>query len=57
VGWDFVGGLGPGEGVAAVAPAVDEGAARCDELFDVVEGPAPDGLSGDDPEQHLDEVS
>jgi len=55
-GEDFVGGSGPGEGVAAVVPAVDEAADCGDEVLDTVEGSAPDGLSGDDPEEHLDEV-
>jgi hypothetical protein len=42
--------------MAAVVPAVDEGADGFDELFDAVEGSAADGLAGDDPEEHLDEV-
>ena len=55
-GQDLVGGLGPDEGPAAVVVAVDEGADRGDELLDVVEGSAADGLAGDDPEEDLDEV-
>jgi hypothetical protein len=34
VGQDLVGGLGPGEGVAAFVPAVDEGADRVDQVAD-----------------------
>jgi hypothetical protein len=43
--------------VAAIVPAVDEGADRADELLDGVEGsPSAYRLAGDDPEEHLDEV-
>ena len=44
----LVGGLGPGEGAAAVVPAVDEGLDRGDEVLDRGEAAAPDGLPGDD---------
>jgi hypothetical protein len=53
---DFVGCLGPGERVAAVVPAVDEGADRGDELSDAVKRSTADRLAGDDPEEHLDGV-
>ena len=43
VGQDFVGCLGPGEGVAAIVPAHDEG--RADELFDAGEGSESDRLA------------
>src|SRR3954447_12234396 len=58
-GWrgaDLVGCLGPGEWVASVVTAVDEGADGGDEVFDAVEGSAADGLAGDDPEEDLDQV-
>jgi hypothetical protein len=51
---DVVGGLGPGERLAAVVPAVDEPADRGGQLADRVEGAAPDGLAGDDAEEDLD---
>lgn len=57
MGQDVVGGLGPGEGVAAVVPAFDELRDRGDELLDGVERAAADRLPGDDPEEHLDQVS
>src|SRR5271154_5074866 len=52
----LVGGLGPGEGVAAVVPAVDEGLDRGDEVLDRGEAAAADGLPGDDAEENLDHV-
>jgi len=45
VGQDLVGGLGPGERVAAVVPAVDEAADSGHEFFDAGERAAPNGLS------------
>jgi len=51
-----VGGLGPGEGAAAVVPAVDEAFDGGDEVLDRGEGAAADGLSGDDPEEDLDQI-
>jgi hypothetical protein len=56
VGTDLVGGLGPDEGVAALVPALDEGADRGDEFFDAVKGCAADCLLGDDAEEDLDQV-
>ena len=56
VGRDLVGVVGPGEWVAALVPALDESGDGCDEFFDAVEGSTSDGLSGDDPEEDLDEV-
>jgi hypothetical protein len=53
---DLVGGLGPDEWVAALVPAVDEAADRTDEFLDAGEGASADRLSGDDPEEHLDQV-
>lgn len=53
MGEDFVGGFGPGEGLAAVVVGVDVGADCCDELLDVLEGAAADGLAGDDAEEHF----
>src|SRR5690242_2255171 len=43
----LVGGLGPGEGMAAVVPAVDEGLDGGDEVGDRGEAAAADGLPGD----------
>src|SRR3954453_5216353 len=45
----------PGERVASIVPAHDEGANGGDELFDAVEGSAADGLAGD-AEEPLDQV-
>ena len=45
---DVVGGFDPGEGVAAVVPAVDEAADGCGEVFDAGEAAPADGLAGDD---------
>jgi hypothetical protein len=42
--------LGPGEGVAAVVPAVDEGADLGGEVADAAVAAAVDGLAFDDPE-------
>jgi hypothetical protein len=56
VGEDLVGGLGPDEGVAALVPALDEGADRGDEFLDAVKGSAADCLLGDDAEEDLDQV-
>src|SRR5438552_8864863 len=52
----LVGGLGPGERVAAVVPAVDEGLDGGDEVLDRGEAAAADGLPGDDREEDLNEV-
>jgi hypothetical protein len=49
----LVGGLGPGEGVAAVVPAVNEGLDGADEVLDRGEAAAADGLPGDDGEEDL----
>jgi hypothetical protein len=49
----LVGGLGPGEGVAAVVPAVDEGLDGGNEGLDRGEAAAADGLPGDDAEENL----
>ena len=46
----FVGGLGPCEGLAALVPAVDEGADGCEEAA------AADGLASDDAKEDLDHV-
>jgi len=43
----LVGGLGPGEGAAAVVPAVDEVLDGGDEVLDRTEAAAADGLPGD----------
>src|SRR3954471_23135069 len=53
---DVVGGLGPGEGLAAVVPAVDESADGGGEVFDAAVAAAADGLAGDDAEEDLDHV-
>lgn len=53
---DVVCGLGPGEGFAPVVPSVDEPADGGDEIADRAERSTADGLPGDDPEEHLDEV-
>ena len=45
-----MGGLGPDEGLAAVVPAVDEGADLGVEVFDGAEAAAVDGLAFDDAE-------
>ena len=55
MGEDLIGGLGPGERLAAVVPAVDEPADGGGELADRVEGAAADGLAGDDAEEDLDD--
>src|SRR5690242_17805243 len=52
----LVGGLGPGEGVAAVVPPVDEVLDGVDEVGDRGEAAAADGLPGDDREEHLNQV-
>jgi hypothetical protein len=44
MGQELVGGLGPGDGVAAFVPAVDEGADRVDQVAD--RGELPGGLGG-----------
>ena len=46
-GEDFVGGLGPGEGLTSLVPAVDVGLDSSDEVFDRGEGAAADGLTGE----------
>ena len=53
---DLLGGLGPDEGVAAVAPAVDERADVGVELADGAKGAAVDGLALDDAGPGLDQV-
>ena len=53
---DVVGGFDPGEGVAAVVPAVDEAADGCGEVFDAGEAAPADGLAGDDAEEDFDHV-
>jgi hypothetical protein len=45
LGEDLVGGLGPGEGVGAVVPAVDEGADLGVEVFGAGVGAVVDGLA------------
>jgi len=57
LGEDFVGGLGPGEWLAAFVPAVDEGLDGGDEVLDRGEGASADGLAGDDAEEDLDHRS
>src|SRR5881227_3239065 len=52
----LVGGLGPGEGVTAAVPAVDEGLDGGDEVLDRGEAAAADGLPGDDREEDLHEI-
>src|SRR5207245_10451414 len=56
MGQDLVGGLGPCERMATIVPAVDEPTDRLGELPYAPERPAPDGLAGDDREEHLDHV-
>jgi len=51
---DLVGGLGPGEWLAAGVPVVDESGDRADEVGDGVERAAADRLPGDDAEEDLD---
>jgi hypothetical protein len=51
LGEDFVGGLGPGEWLAAFVPAVDEGLDGGDEVLDRGEGASADGLAGDVPKK------
>jgi hypothetical protein len=41
-----------GEGMAAIVPAVDEGADGVDEVFDAGEVAAADGLVGNDAKKH-----
>src|SRR5689334_13448069 len=53
---EVVGGLGPDEPVAAVVPAVDEPADGGDQVFDARVAAAADRMSGDDREEHLDQV-
>jgi hypothetical protein len=53
---EVVEGLGPGERVAAVVPAVDKAFDGGDEVLDRGEGAAADGLSGDDPEEDLNQI-
>ena len=53
---NLVGGFGPHEWVFAPVPSVDEGADLARQIADRGEGPAPDGLSFDDPEPDLDQV-
>jgi len=50
-GENGVGVFGPGEGLAAVVPAVDVGADGALEGLDGVEGASSDRLFGDDPEE------
>src|SRR5437667_6827424 len=52
----LVGGLGPGERMAAVVPPVDEGLDGGDELLDRGKAAAADGLPGDDREEDLHQV-
>src|SRR6516164_11047038 len=52
----LVGGLGPGERMTAVVPAVDEGLDGGDEVGDRGEAAAADRLPGDDREEDLDHV-
>src|SRR5437660_12288833 len=52
----LVGGLGPGEGVAAVVPPGDEGLDGGDQVGDRGEAAAADRLPGDDREEHLNEI-
>src|SRR6266568_3734097 len=52
----LVGGLGPGEGVAAVVPPVDEVLDGGDEVLDRGEAAAADRLPGDDREEDLHEI-
>jgi len=54
VGQDRIGGLGPGEGVATVVPALDEAADRCHEFLDAGERSASYRLTRDDPEEDLE---
>jgi hypothetical protein len=51
MGEDLTGGLGPGERLATVVPAVGEPADRGCELADGAERAAPDGLAGDDADE------
>jgi len=52
LGEDLVGGLGPGEGVGAVVPAIDEGADLGVEVFGAGVGAAVDGLAFGQGNQH-----
>jgi hypothetical protein len=59
LGEDLFGGLGPDQGLAAVVPAVDEGADLDHQVADRGKGAAVDGLTLDDlddAEPHLKEV-
>ena len=56
MGKDLLGGLGPGERVAAIVAPIDELGDRGDQFLHAGEGAAPNGLSGDDAEEHFDEV-
>lgn len=55
-GEDLVGGLGPGEWVVALVPAVDEGADLGVEVLDGGEDSSADGRTVDDGEEDLDHV-
>ena len=55
-GEDLVGGLGPGEWVAALVPAVDEGADLGVEVLDGGEDSSADGRTVDDGQEDLDHV-
>jgi hypothetical protein len=53
LGEDLLGYLGPDEGMAAVVPAVDEGADAGGEVADAAIAASVDGLMFDDPEPDL----
>ena len=56
-GEDLVGGLGPGEWVTALVPAVDEGADLGVEVLDGDEDSSADGRTVDDGEEDLDHAA
>lgn len=55
-GQDLIGRLRPAERMTAFVPCGDEGPDGGHELTHAGEGTTPDGLTGDDPEEHLDQV-
>ena len=53
---DLSGSLGPDEWFAALVPPVDEHLDGADEVLDGCEGASADRMTGDDPEEDLDDV-
>jgi hypothetical protein len=56
LGQELIGGLGPGERLAALVPAIAEPADRANERLEAGEVTAAQRLAVDDGEEHLDEV-